>query len=285
MDVSLPGQPGLSFSSSSIHKCGPTGSVSFIPITINQANLIYPRFLGGPIRLAILPGLLIGIVDMIEQGFIYPMIPSFITPISKPFFVMPFFAYMLAFLFGFTMGATDEDFTKTIMKKHRWSYFIIGILFCLLHAIIKLPGIDKGEAGFTTNSIMIKIFSGIFRGLGEWLFIIGSVALAREKFTTSSDRLKILREMAMPFYLIHLQVQTVYMLGALRVPYLKNIPFTVLTTLLSFLITKSGFLRYFFGLPPPKDSFLPGKTLRGFVPTIIMTSLVITHIIIVHNYW
>ena len=136
---------------------------------------------------------------------------------------------------------------------------------------------------------MIKILSGIFRGLGEWLFVIGFVALAREKFTTSSDTLKILREMAMPFYLIHVQVQVAYMSGALRVPYLRSLPIsvailTLLITLLSFLITKSGFLRYFFGLPPPKDSFLPGKTLRGFVPTLIMTSLVITHIIIVHNY-
>ena len=205
-----------------------------------------------------------------------------------PFFVYPFFSYMLVFLFGFTMGTTDEDFTNTIMKKYRWIYSIIGVLFCLLHAIIKLPSIDKGEAGFTPNSIMIKIFSGIFRGLGEWLFIIGSVALAREKFTTSSDRLKILRELAMPFYLIHQQVLVAYLGGALHEPYLRTLPITViivtlLTTTISFLITKSGPLRYFFGLAPPKDSFLPGKTLRGFVPTLIMTALVITYIIIANT--
>ena len=148
---------------------------------------------------------------------------------------------------------------------------------------------EEGEVGVTTNQIMIKIFSGICRGLGEWLFIIGSIALAREKFTTSSDRLKMLRELAMPFYLIQGQVQYAYMSGALRVPYLRSLPVsviitTLLTTLLSFLITKSGFLRYFFGLPPPKDSFLPGKTLRGFVPILIMTFLSITHIIIARIY-
>ena len=131
---------------------------------------------------------------------------------------------------------------------------------------------------------MIKIFSGICRGLGEWLFVIGSVALAREKFTTSNDTLKMLRELAMPFYLIHVQVMVAYMAGALWVPYLRSLPIsviivTLISTIISFLITKSGPLRYFFGLAPPKDSFLPGKPLRGFVPTLIMTALVITHII------
>ena len=135
---------------------------------------------------------------------------------------------------------------------------------------------------------MIKISKGICRGLGEWLFVIGSVALAREKFTTSNDTLKMLRELAMPIYLIHLQVMVAYMAGALWVPYLRSLPISViivtfLTTIISFLITKSGPLRYFFGLAPPKDSFLPGKTLQGFVPTLIMIALVITHIIIANT--
>ena len=89
----------------------------------------------------------------------------------------------------------------------------------------------------------------------------------------------------MPFYLIHLQVIVAYMAGALWEPYLRSLPIsviivTLISTIISFLITKSGPLRYFFGLAPPKDSFLPGKTLRGFVPTLIMTALVIMHILI-----
>ena len=138
------------------------------------------------------------------------------------------------------------------------------------------------------NSTEIKIFISICRGLGGWLFLIGSVALAREKFTTSSDRLKMLRELAMPFYLIHQQVLLAYLAGALWVPYLRSLPVTViivtlLTTLLSFLIaTKSGPLRYFFGLAPPKGSFLPGKLLRGFVPALVMTALVVGRVIIVN---
>ena len=200
---------------------------------------------------------------------------------------------MLIFLFGFTMGTTDEYFTKTIMKKYRWIYFIVGMVFCFIHAIIDVPERSISYEMFTPNQltanlIMIKSLSVICRGLGHWCFIIGSVALAREKFTTSNDRLKILRELAMPFYLIHLQVEVAYLSAAMWVPYLRSLPITViittiLCTTIAFLITKSVPLRYFFGLAPPKDSFLPGKTLRGFLPTLIMAALVITHIIITNT--
>lgn len=229
-------------------------------------------FLGGPIRLAILPGFLIGIVQVAHIFFPY---------LGGPF---PFFPYMLVFIFGFTMAATDEDFTKNIMKKYRWIYFFIGVLLCLLFGILNLgTGIEDRYTPPTT--IILKICSGLCRGSGQWLFLIGSVALAREKFTTSSDRLKLLREMAMPFYLVHQQVLVSYLVGALWVPYLRSLPITIilgtlLTTLVAFLITKAGPLRYFFGLAPPKKSFLPGKYLRGFVPTLIMSALVICHIII-----
>ena len=171
-------------------------------------------------------------------------------------------------------------------------YFIVGVVFCFISAIIGVTGGISYDMftpnQLTTNLIMIKILNVICRVLGLWCFIIGSVALAREKFTTSSDRLKILRELSMPFYLIHQQVHVAYLAGAMWIPYLRTLPITViivtlLTTTISFLITKSGSLRYFFGLAPPKDSFLPGKTLQGFVPTLIMTALVITHIIIAHT--
>ena len=98
-----------------------------------------------------------------------------------------------------------------------------------------------------------------------------------------------LREMAMPFYMVHQQVLVAYLAGALWVPYLRSLPITIvlgtiLTTLVSFLITKSGPLRYFFGLPPPKKSFLPGKLLRGFVPTLIMIIFVLGHVIVVNVF-
>ena len=43
------------------------------------------------------------------------------------------------------------------------------------------------------------------------------------------------------------------------------------TFILSWLITKSGPIRYFFGLPTKKDSILPGKSLNGTVPVLVMS--------------
>ena len=41
----------------------------------------------------------------------------------------------------------------------------------------------------------------------------------------------------------------------------------------SWVITRAGPLRYFFGLPTKQDSRLPGKQLFGFLPLLIMSAL------------
>ena len=75
-------------------------------------------------------------------------------------------------------------------------------------------------------------------------------------------------------------VQISIAVGILRVPILHHFPFllifsTIATLGLSFLITKSGPLRYFFGLPAGESSFIPGKTLKGLLPAIILASIII----------
>ena len=71
---------------------------------------------------------------------------------------------------------------------------------------------------------------------------------------------------------------TVLLSGTLWVPYLRTLPVsivlgTIFSTLVSFLVTKSGPLRYFFGLPGGPGSLFPGKKLRGLVPVLILTVL------------
>ena len=70
--------------------------------------------------------------------------------------------------------------------------------------------------------------------------------------------------------------------GTLRVPILHHFPFlillsTIATFTVSFLITKSGSLRYFFGLPTAADAFIPGKALKGLVPGIVLAVVIIAH--------
>ena len=92
----------------------------------------------------------------------------------------------------------------------------------------------------------------------------------------------------MPFYLVHVQVLVVFASGAWWVPYLRTLPVALLiTSLLSgslaYLIAeKCGQLRYFFGLPPSKGSCLPGETLRGFLPTLVLSVLVVLVTVLVN---
>ena len=73
--------------------------------------------------------------------------------------------------------------------------------------------------------------------------------------------------------------------GTLRVRILHHFPFllifsTIGTLALSFLITKSGPLRYFFGLPTSETSVIPGKTVKGLLPAIILAVILIIEVLL-----
>ena len=82
----------------------------------------------------------------------------------------------------------------------------------------------------------------------------------------------------MPFYLTHLQILIVIASGTFWIPYLGSflatlIISTLITSAVSFLITKSpDYIRYLFGLPSVTKKF-PGSKLKGFVPLLVLFSL------------
>ena len=87
------------------------------------------------------------------------------------------------------------------------------------------------------------------------------------------------------FCLLSINMQVVIGVGTLRVPILHHFPFlllfaTIATIGISYLIVKSGPLRYFFGLPTAKGSLIPGNALKGLVPGIILAIFVIIETII-----
>ena len=178
--------------------------------------------------------------------------------------------------------AGDNRGFSDILKKCRWLYLFIGTLFLSIHVTIKLIGKDlfaNSHPEITTHYLVC-----ILRGLGEWPFMLGLYAVNRKICTRNFKIIKILREMAMPFYLLHQQILVGIASGTLWVPYLGSFIGTIMLVTLTtggiaFLITKSpGPIRYFFGLPS-KHKWIPGEKLKGFGPFIVLILIGIIEII------
>ena len=225
-------------------------------------------FLGGPIRLALLPGILIGLLLTLDN--VSMQLARTLELPTEAFLIasFPFFPYLVIFMLGYATRAADKQIRQD-SKIWSWTCFIVGTVLCIVVGSLEL--------------ILVRSYTkGLAQGIGLWLFLMGSIALARKKFTQPRGWHTTFRTMAMPFYLIHQQVIVPFAAGALWVPYLRSFPLmlvitTFLTITISYLITKSGFLRYFFGLPPPPGSWLPGRQLRGFVPVLVLSGLVGLH--------
>ena len=141
------------------------------------------------------------------------------------------------------------------------------------------------------------MFTLIFRGFAEWMFIIGVYGVTRELVSKSYSWLSPLSQLAMPFYLTHQQILVIIAVAASWYPHFskyskglrrfcnKNTYFvsglfpvililaTVGTLLVSRGITKAEYLRYFWGLPTKDSSVFPGKIMRGSLPSTVMIVL------------
>ena len=177
---------------------------------------------------------------------------------------------------GYAIMAEDANGFAEIMKKYRWLYLFIGTVFLQIYVAITLGAEDWFKKFYP--HITPYILKCIFRGFGEWIFIIGLYSVNRHLCTRSHPIINTLRGMAMPFYLLHQQVLVILVSGTLWVSYLGSFPATItLTTIctciISFLVAKSpGPIRYFFGLPS-KHNIIPGEKLSGFLPVTVLSLL------------
>jgi len=220
-------------------------------------------WLGNPVKLAIIPSLWIGIVEAALRNW-FPdgnlWFFGFFTDICNDI------KFIFIFVMGFGLAAADEHDLKNVIKKGRWFNLVIGTIILTIYS-----------GNFFLEYIpWAKWIFWFLRGFAEWLFIIGIYGVFREMFTKSYAWIPFLSEIAMPFYLIHQQVLVAIVAGASWIPYLRSFPIVLVlstfgTFILSWLITKSGPIRYFFGLPTKKDSILPGKSLNGTVPVLVMS--------------
>jgi hypothetical protein len=238
-------------------------------------------FLGGPFKLALVPGILLGLFEVAHN------LTPFFSIVRYRFLAAFFqftttFSYLMIFVLGYATAAAD-NFIKQDSILWSWACFIFGMVLCSLFGVVSV--LDTNPLQYETG---MGVIAGFCRGIGQWLFIIGLIAIARRNFTESKYWHPKLREMALPFYLVHQWVNNPVVAGLLWVPYLRSFPVVLVITSvlalgLAYLITKSGSLRYFFGLPPPKGSCLPGQKLRGFIPVIILVLIEVLVLVLANS--
>ena len=100
----------------------------------------------------------------------------------------------------------------------------------------------------------------------EWGMMLGITSVTRELVT--KQYIPLLSQIAMPSYLTQKHVLVTVLSHCLGTPVIQSFPMVLIiaTSATSFIIVKVGHLRYWFGLPPPQNSLLPGQVIRGFLP-------------------
>ena len=184
--------------------------VFHLPTTPEEFVSNIKWFLGGPCSLAFFPGLVIGLIGLLQHSFCSLLIdPNDDNPLQPGDLCIefPFLPYLTIFILGYLVAAADQTFSNTVMKRHKLAYFLLGLCLCLTYALLDgVAGFNEGRKG-TILVTILRLFLPLLRGVGQWLFILGTVAIARDTITVATGGwVRTLRELSMPFYLIHEQV-------------------------------------------------------------------------------
>ena len=238
------------------------------------------KLLMGPIKLACVPSIYLVLVEL-SLRWIFP--DGKYHAFSFLFDWCNNFHFIGVYFLGYAIMSGDAHGFCGILKKCRWWYLIVGTLLLLAYVTVVIMG-DHIFANFYPN-VTKYILQCVFRGFGEWMFMVGLYAVNRNVCTRSFEVIKTLRQMAMPFYLLHQQVLIVLVSGTLWIQYLGSFIVTILlstiiTFVIAFLVVKSpGPIRYFFGLPS-KNKIIPGVKLSGFGPFVALCVIVVIEAIV-----
>jgi hypothetical protein len=115
------------------------------------------------------------------------------------------FNYILVFLLGFLLTAADSPGLRAALRSARWPRLALGSLLAgLLAAAWPLEAMELSGLG---ARVALRVGRGLVRGLAEWLLLLGLYGAAREACTAQHRILPSLATAAMPFYLMHQQVE------------------------------------------------------------------------------
>lgn len=269
-------------SSTNVSRCYPRKALCFFFIRTPTPEAFQNAaafFLGGPIRLALVPSIVLAIIEVSLRQF-FPDGQYWFFSVFLDLCNSLHFGFLL--VVGFAMIAADGHGIKNSMERFAIVYFIIGNIILGIYVAASLDYFNVALNIKWTITVLLK---GIARGFGEWIFMLGLISVLRKYIKVYPSWLSRLVEIAMPFYVMHQQILIPIAVGTLRHRVLHHFPFlllfsTIASLLVSFAITKSGPFRYFFGLPTKPDSIIPGTRAKGLIPGILLTIIIIIEIVL-----
>lgn len=176
----------------------------------------------------------------------------------------PLIVYVLFFLYGFII--VSHDGLQMRIQQFRWVSLAAGIL-CISSLLVLWA--SQGDPAFG-SSRYLQVF-GIY-GLSSWCWILAFFGFGFRHFTQNKPILAYASEAVLPFYILHqtILLSVGYYVTRWAIPdpvkfFSISLSSFIITMLLyEFLIRRSNFLRFLFGMKPVlkaqlKRSFLPNQ--------------------------
>jgi glucans biosynthesis protein C len=199
--------------------------------------------LSNPWVLLILPGLLLGAVDILMRpsGFFG----------SRDSGGWDFVTYLFFYIYGYLIFSSPRVI-KTI-KKHGWTALVLAAIATVLMVMVFLQvSLDPGKNFGTMNYDIAQVL----RGVASWSWLIVIINLGARLLNRSNRFLVYASDAVLPFYILH---QTVIIcVGFYVVPWalpiaakyliISTTSFIVIMAIYEFLVRRIGVLRFLFGM-------------------------------------
>ena len=195
--------------------------------------------------------------------------------------------YIIFYFLGFAMTSLKSLDLDLILKKYGRVYLFCGSVLILINVSIQIFGCGwvGGPYGKEVEDVLAKVIVSF----GVWMLMIGLYATLDLVSIRNSKMMIFLREMAMPFYLLHFVVIRLLRI-AMPDHFISSdglLTITILATLFtgacSFLVVISpGIVRYFFGLPLTEKALL-SEWVRGYGPLALLIFIRMIETIIANN--
>ena len=105
------------------------------------------------------------------------------------------------------IALNEFDLHKSLVD-FGWIYFLLGNVllmgYCSIENILTFDSLKSTPTDYYW--ILAYFVPGVLRSVGGWLILIGNLGVAGKLMTYYPEVLKNLVEMAMPFYLNHMQI-------------------------------------------------------------------------------